>query len=69
MKKVLKELEETLKRTIMHKKIKRNVSYEHLIKLELYKLIKHLMEEQEYQGFKIWWQNVYNINVRYQTNR
>lgn len=55
MKKVLKELEETLKRTIMHKKIKRNVSYEHLIKLELYKLIKHLMEEQEYQGFKIWW--------------
>ena len=55
MKKVLKELEETLKRTIMHKKIKRNVSYEHLIKLEIYKLIKHLMEEQEYQGFKIWW--------------
>ena len=55
MKKVLKELEEALKRTIMHKKIKRNVSYEHLIKLELYKLIKHLLEEQEYQGFKIWW--------------
>lgn len=55
MKKTLKELEETLKRTIMHKKIKREVSYEHLIKLELYKLIKHLMEEQEYQGFKIWW--------------
>ena len=55
MKKVLKELEEALKRTIMHKIIKRNVSFEHFIKLELYKLIKHLLEEQEYQGFKIWW--------------
>jgi len=55
MKKVLKELENTLNRTIMHKKISREVSYEHLIKLELYKLIKHLMEEQEYKGFKIWW--------------
>lgn len=55
MKKVLKELENTLNRTIMHKKINREVSYEHLIKLELYKLIKHLMEEQEYKGFKIWW--------------
>lgn len=55
IKKALKELENTLNRTIMHKKLNREVSYEHLIKLELYKLIKHLMEEQDYQGFKIWW--------------
>ncbi len=55
IKKILKELENTLNRTIMHKKLNREVSYEHLIRLELYKLIKHLMEEQDYQGFKIWW--------------
>lgn len=26
-----------------------------LIRLELYKLIKHLLGEKKYEGFKIWW--------------
>ncbi len=55
IKKIMEELENTLSRTIMHRKLKREVSYQYLIRLELYKLIKHLLEEQEYEGFKIWW--------------
>lgn len=54
-KKVLQELEACLSRTIMHQSIKRKVSYEHLIKLELYKLIRYLIEDETYKGFKIWW--------------
>ena len=49
------ELESRLKTTIVHKKLERKVSYQYLIRLEAYKLIKHLLEEQEYEGFKIWW--------------
>ncbi len=52
---VLKELEDCLSRTIMHRTLKRKISYEHLIKLELYKLIKHLFDDKVYRGFKIWW--------------
>lgn len=55
LKKAIQELENTLKRTIMHKSLKREVTYERLIKLELYKLIKHLMNDKKYEGFKIWW--------------
>lgn len=55
VKKVMEELENTLSRTIMHRKLKREVSYQYLIRLELYKLIKHLLDDQEYEGFKIWW--------------
>lgn len=55
IKKIMEELENTLARTIMHRKLKREVSYQHLIRLELYKLVKHLLNEQEYEGFKIWW--------------
>ena len=52
---IAKELEERLKKTIMHKELGRQVSYQYLIRLEVYKLIKHLIGEKEYEGFKIWW--------------
>ena len=55
IKKVMKALEETLSRTIKHKDLNRDVSYKHLIRLELYKLIKHIINEKNYEGFKIWW--------------
>ncbi len=54
-KKILKEYDESMSRTIKHKELGRNVSYRHLIRLECYKLIKHLMGDKEYEGFKIWW--------------
>lgn len=53
--KVLKEYDEKLKQTIKHKELKRNVSYRYLIRLECYKLIKHLVGDKKYEGFKIWW--------------
>ncbi len=52
---IAKELEERMKKTIMHKELGRQVSYQYLIRLEAYKLIKHLISEKEYEGFKIWW--------------
>lgn len=52
---VFREFEAKLKTTIMHKDLNRQVSYQYLIRLEAYKLIKHLIGEKEYEGFKIWW--------------
>lgn len=44
-----------MKKTIMHKELGKKVSYQYLIRLEAYKLIKHLIGEKEYEGFRIWW--------------
>lgn len=52
---IVNELEKKLQATIMHKDLHRKVSYQYLIRLEAYKLIKHLIEEKEYEGFKMWW--------------
>lgn len=52
---IVTELENKLKTTIMHKELGKQVSYQYLIRLEAYKLIKHLIEEKEYESFKIWW--------------
>ena len=52
---IVKEFESALKRTVKHRKLNRSVSYQYLIRLELYKLIKHLLGEGVYEGFKIWW--------------
>lgn len=54
-KEITKELDLRLQTKIMHKKLGREVSYEYLIRLELYKLIKYLMEDVPYEGFKMWW--------------
>jgi len=51
----LQVFDEKLKTTIKHRKLKRNVSYQRLIRLECYKLIKHLIGIKEYQPFVIWW--------------
>lgn len=52
---IVSEFENRLKKTIMHKELGRQVSYQYLIRLECYKLIKHLLGEKSYDGFKIWW--------------
>jgi len=52
---ILKAYDQKLKATIRHKELKREVSYKHLIRLECYKLIKHLLGEKEYLGFEMWW--------------
>ncbi len=52
---ISRALESRLNRTIMHKDLKRQVTYQYLIRLEAYKLIKHIIGEKEYEGFCIWW--------------
>lgn len=47
--------EERLNETIQHRTLKRSVSYRHLIKLECYKLSKHMLNIEEYKPFKAWW--------------
>lgn len=51
----VKALEDRLLETIQHRSLKRNVSYRHLIKLECYKLTKHLLKIEEYKPFKMYW--------------
>jgi len=53
--KILMEYDKRLESTISHKELGRDVSYRYLIRLECYKLIKHIIGEKEYFGFKIWW--------------
>ncbi|WP_373370336.1 CRISPR-associated endonuclease Cas1 [Irregularibacter muris] len=52
-KKILVEYDNRLDRTIRHKDLRREVSYRYLIRLECYKLIKDIIGEKEYAGFKI----------------
>lgn len=51
----VREFEEKLRTTFHHRRLKRNVSYQTLLRLELYKLEKHLMGEEEYRPFVSRW--------------
>ena len=52
---IAKEIDERMKKRIKHRELKREVSYQYLIRLECYKVVKHLIGEKEYEPFKIWW--------------
>ncbi len=52
---VVKAFDEKMKTTVRHKQLNRDVSYNKFILLELYKLIKHILGEQEYKSLRIWW--------------
>lgn len=47
--------EERLATTIKHRRLGRSVSYRHLIRLECYKLIRHLTGVESYRAFRAWW--------------
>ena len=51
----VKAIEEKLEETFQHKALGRKVSFRHLIKLECYKLAKHLLGMEEYKPFKMYW--------------
>jgi len=53
--KFVKAFNERLEKTIKHKDLNRNVSYQRLIRLECYKLIKHFFGVEKYKPFVIWW--------------
>lgn len=47
--------EDRLQETIQHRALDRSVSYKQLMKLECYKLQKHILGIEEYKPFKMWW--------------
>lgn len=51
----VQSFEERLHETIRHRSLNKNVSYKHLIKLECYKLTKHILGMEEYNPFRMWW--------------
>ncbi|SHJ60917.1 type I-B CRISPR-associated endonuclease Cas1b [Paramaledivibacter caminithermalis] len=51
----VQEFDEKLKTTITHRGLGRKVSYQRLIRMELYKLQKHLMEEEKYIPYVSRW--------------
>lgn len=51
----VKVFEERLNETIQHRTLKRNVSYRYLIRLECYKLLKHIIGIEEYKPLKMYW--------------
>lgn len=53
--KFLRKYDERLKTTVLHKKLNRHVSYKRLVRLECYKIVKHILDEEKYTGFKMWW--------------
>lgn len=52
---VVSEFEELMEETIEHPRLNRHVSYQHLLRLEAYKLKKHLLANESYEGFRRWW--------------
>jgi len=53
--KFIAEYDKRLKKTIKHREIGRKVSYKRLIRLECYKLIKHVLGKEQYKPFISWW--------------
>jgi CRISPR-associated protein Cas1 len=51
----IQEIEDKLKTTIFHRKLNKNVSYKTLIKIECYKLCKHILNCEKYESLKINW--------------
>ncbi len=53
--KFVKHFNERLEKTVKHRKLNRKVSYQRLIRLECYKLVKHLTGVEKYSPFVMWW--------------
>ena len=51
----LKRFEQRLQETVDHPTLKRKTSYQYLIQNEVYKLKKHILAGEPYNGFKKWW--------------
>lgn len=49
--------DERVKRTVRHRRLDRHVSYAHLVRLDAYRLCRHLLDPKgdPYRGFKMWW--------------
>ncbi|KFN04691.1 type I-B CRISPR-associated endonuclease Cas1 [Bacillus clarus] len=54
-KKFLQAWENKISQTVIHRRLKRKVSYRYFIRLECYKLIKHMIGDESYKPLKAWW--------------
>lgn len=54
-KRFIEKFDEKLRTTLRHNKLKRHVSYRQLIRLECYKLVKHILDDEEYKPFISQW--------------
>jgi CRISP-associated protein Cas1 len=54
-KKFIGELDKRMKTTVNHRHLGKSVSYRRLIRLELYKIQKHLLGEKEYEPYRSLW--------------
>ncbi len=52
---VVREFEERLQATVRHRRLRRNVSYRGFIRLECYKLVRHLLGIEPYRALRAWW--------------
>ena len=53
--KVVIELDKRLRTTIKHRQLGRHVSYRRIIRMELYKIQKHIVEGKEYMPYSTLW--------------
>jgi len=53
--KFVRRFEEVMQTTVKHRRLKREVSYRQLLRLEAYKLVRHLVEMEPYSAFRAWW--------------
>ncbi|RLF85856.1 subtype I-B CRISPR-associated endonuclease Cas1 [Thermococci archaeon] len=51
---VLEAINEEMRKSVRHPRLKKNVTKQRLIRLEAYKLIKHLVESQKYEPLMVW---------------
>lgn len=51
----ISEMDKRLKTTVNHRHLGRSVSYRRLIRLEIYKIQKHILEEKEYEPYQSMW--------------
>lgn len=49
------EMDERMKTTVQHPHLGRNVSYRRLLRLEAYKVLKHILGEKEYEPYRVLW--------------
>lgn len=51
----VKEFDEKLETTVKHRRLGRSVSYRTLLRLECYRLVRHLLGMETYKGLRAWW--------------
>ncbi len=54
-KKFIQMMEERLSTTILHKKLRRKITYQGIIRMELYKLEKYFLKDEDYKPFIMRW--------------